>query len=106
MKFFPIFMNIQHQPCLVVGGGQIAARKVFLLNRAGASVTVVSPELCHELQETLEKGEITYLAENFSPEQITNQRIVVFGFIIVPPIFQKPAGPWRRRGVPLNARRI
>lgn len=77
MKFFPIFVNIQDQPCLVVGGGQVAARKVFLLNRAGARVTVVSPELCHELQETLEKGEITHVEENFTPDHITNQRIVI-----------------------------
>ena len=77
MKFFPIFVNIQDQPCLVVGGGQVAARKVFLLNRAGARVTVVSPELCHELQETLEKGEIIHVEENFTPEHITNQRIVI-----------------------------
>lgn len=77
MKFFPIFMNIQDQPCLVVGGGQVAARKVFLLNRAGAKVTVVSPELCHELQESLEMGHIVYLADTFKPEQVTSQKIVI-----------------------------
>ncbi|MEJ2452026.1 MAG: NAD(P)-dependent oxidoreductase, partial [Gammaproteobacteria bacterium] len=43
-------MNIQDQPCLVVGGGQIASRKVFMLERAGGKVTVVSPDLEPELQ--------------------------------------------------------
>jgi len=70
-------MNIQSQDCLVVGGGQVAARKVFLLKRAGAQITLVSPELCHELQDLADKAEIQHLAETFSAEQITNQRIII-----------------------------
>ena len=51
MKFLPIFLDVKDKPCLVVGGGGIATRKVFLLLRAGARVSVVSPELNHELEE-------------------------------------------------------
>ncbi|HHH10543.1 MAG TPA: NAD(P)-dependent oxidoreductase, partial [Sorangium sp.] len=35
---------------MVVGGGQVASRKVFMLQRANARVTVIAPELCAELQ--------------------------------------------------------
>ena len=77
MKFFPIFMNIQDQSCLVVGGGQVAARKVFLLKRAGAQITIVSPELCHELQELVDSKKIEYVAAGFSADQITNQKIII-----------------------------
>ena len=45
MDFLPIFMNIKGENCLVIGGGKVASRKVFMLLRAGAAVTVVSPDL-------------------------------------------------------------
>ena len=50
MEYLPIFIQIKHRPCLVVGGGSIAARKVALLRKAQADVTVVSPDICDELQ--------------------------------------------------------
>jgi precorrin-2 dehydrogenase/sirohydrochlorin ferrochelatase len=43
MKFYPVFMRVAGRPCLVVGGGDVAARKVDDLLRADAVVTVVSP---------------------------------------------------------------
>jgi uroporphyrin-III C-methyltransferase / precorrin-2 dehydrogenase / sirohydrochlorin ferrochelatase len=50
MDFLPIFLDVRGEPCLVVGGGEAAARKCALLLRAGARVTVLAPELgaaCH-----------------------------------------------------------
>jgi len=41
MEHLPIFFQIKNKPCLVVGGGSIAARKVALLLKAQAEVTVV-----------------------------------------------------------------
>ena len=41
MNFLPAFLRLEQQPCLVVGGGEVAARKVHLLQRAGAAVLVV-----------------------------------------------------------------
>ena len=50
MNFLPVFLRLEKQACLVVGGGDVAARKVHLLQRAGARVTVVAPDLCPSLQ--------------------------------------------------------
>ena len=36
MDYLPIFLDVRGQPCLVVGGGPVAARKLALLLRAGA----------------------------------------------------------------------
>ncbi|HHT9138851.1 MAG TPA: precorrin-2 dehydrogenase/sirohydrochlorin ferrochelatase family protein [Candidatus Wunengus sp. YC60] len=49
-KYYPILLNIQDKKCLVVGGGNVAWRKVCSLKEAGARVTVVSPEFCPEME--------------------------------------------------------
>lgn len=51
MKYYPILLNIQGKKCVVVGGGNVAWRKVCSLKESGAKVTVVSPEFCHELEK-------------------------------------------------------
>lgn len=45
MDYFPIFFNLKGQKCLVVGAGDIAARKIELLSRAGAKITVIAKEI-------------------------------------------------------------
>ncbi|CAG1769263.1 partial precorrin-2 dehydrogenase / sirohydrochlorin ferrochelatase, partial [uncultured bacterium] len=48
---YPIFLNIQDKKCVVVGGGNVAWRKVCSLKEAGAKVVVVSPDFCPELEK-------------------------------------------------------
>ena len=47
MRHFPLFLDLQGRDVAVVGGGEVALRKVQALLSAGAVVTVVAPEL-HE----------------------------------------------------------
>ncbi len=50
MSYYPAFIDVRERPCVVLGGGEVAWRKVVDLLRAGATVTVVAPRLCLELQ--------------------------------------------------------
>lgn len=77
MDYLPIFVDIKGRSCVVVGGGEVAARKVALLNRAGAAVIVVAPELGVTLQRELEVGAITHRAERFRPEVLADSHLVV-----------------------------
>ena len=63
MDFLPVFLNIRNKTCLVVGGGEVATRKIMLLLQAGAQVSVVSPELDTTLKEYLMHGKIKFCAE-------------------------------------------
>lgn len=45
MDYFPISLKLKNVPCLVVGAGSCAARKIELLARAGAKITVVAREI-------------------------------------------------------------
>ena len=60
--FFP---NIKGRQCLVIGGGQVAARKIALLLKAGAQVQVVAPELCREVSAMAKTGEIKHIERRF-----------------------------------------
>jgi precorrin-2 dehydrogenase/sirohydrochlorin ferrochelatase len=57
-EFYPLFLKIKGKKCVVVGGGQVARRKVKALLEHGASVEVISPEPCLELAKLAETGEI------------------------------------------------
>lgn len=85
MQYLPIFTQIKQRPCLVVGGGSIAARKVALLHKAQAQITVVSPVLCEELQKQSEKQIIRHENRKFEDSDLetcvlvvaaTNQQVV------------------------------
>jgi len=77
MEFLPIFLNIRGQPCLVVGGGDVAARKVELLLKAQASITVVAPKLCAALTTLSKAGKLTHVAALFLDEHVGGQRVVI-----------------------------
>jgi len=65
MEHLPIFLSVTDQPCVVVGGGEIATRKVAQLLRAGALVRVVAPELCRSLQMFRDEGRIEHVARPY-----------------------------------------
>ncbi|WP_027468112.1 siroheme synthase CysG [Deefgea rivuli] len=77
MDYFPLFLNLKQQACLIVGGGEIAVRKLRLLRSAGADVTVIAPELCAEMRELVKKGEVRWQPAEFSLAQIAGQRLVI-----------------------------
>jgi precorrin-2 dehydrogenase/sirohydrochlorin ferrochelatase len=49
MRYYPVFLNLHGRPCVVVGGGEVAERKVRALLRAAARVRIVSPQLTARL---------------------------------------------------------
>ena len=77
MDYFPIFLRLIDQPVVVVGGGEVAARKALLLKRAGAKITIVAPQLCDVLQQRLAHGELQHVAEEFRPEHLDGARLVI-----------------------------
>lgn len=60
MGYYPIFVELQDRPCLVIGGGPEAQRKVEGFLAAGGKVTVISPTLTDDLQRMLDEGRITW----------------------------------------------
>lgn len=77
MNYLPIFIQIKQRDCLVVGGGSIAARKVALLRKAQADVTVVAPELCEELKVLANETKIKHINRRFEDADLAQCVVVI-----------------------------
>jgi uroporphyrin-III C-methyltransferase/precorrin-2 dehydrogenase/sirohydrochlorin ferrochelatase len=77
MQTLPIFLKLAGQPCAVIGGGEVAARKVALLLQAGAHVTVTAPQLCATLTELAVSGKIHHRATMFSADALNDIALLI-----------------------------
>jgi uroporphyrin-III C-methyltransferase/precorrin-2 dehydrogenase/sirohydrochlorin ferrochelatase len=77
MEFLPIFLDVRDKSCLVVGGGEIAVRKIASLRRAGAAVRVVSPALAEPLQRAAATGDFEHLARAFADADLDGAYLVI-----------------------------
>ena len=76
-KYYPAFLNVDGQPCLVVGGGPIAERKVKTLVGSNARVTLISPQLTSRLKRRVDKGQITYLDRPYEQGDHRGQYLLI-----------------------------
>ncbi len=56
--FYPVMLNLEGRVCVVVGGGEVAVRKVQSLLDVGARIWVISPQLHLKLAALAESGQI------------------------------------------------
>jgi uroporphyrin-III C-methyltransferase/precorrin-2 dehydrogenase/sirohydrochlorin ferrochelatase len=77
MDYLPIFIELRGAPAVVVGGGNVALRKVDLLLKAGARITVIAPKLHDELRAMGVRGQIDYVALEFHPHHLDGTSLVI-----------------------------
>jgi precorrin-2 dehydrogenase/sirohydrochlorin ferrochelatase len=77
VKYYPAFLNLRNKKVIVVGGGDVAERKVHLLVKAGALVTVISPTVTKNLQNLKEKGAIKHIRRNYKKGDLRNAFVVI-----------------------------
>jgi uroporphyrin-III C-methyltransferase / precorrin-2 dehydrogenase / sirohydrochlorin ferrochelatase len=101
MDYLPIFIAVKDHPAVVVGGGQVAHRKVEWLLAAQARVTVVAPELGAELAELCKRGAIEHVLADFAPEQLRHASLAIAA-TDSPEVNAAVALAARTRRVPVN----
>ncbi|MDX1914804.1 MAG: siroheme synthase CysG [Methylophilus sp.] len=77
MQALPIFYNIKNRRCVVIGGGDIALRKVNVLLKAHAAITLVSPKVCSDIQALISAQTIQYIQDHFTPVHLTDACLVI-----------------------------
>jgi siroheme synthase-like protein len=102
MAYYPIFLNLTGQRCIVIGGGAVAERKVEGLLQAGAWVTVVSPTLTSKLISVVAQGAIRHIRRAY---QAGDLRGYALGFVATadPGVSAEVAREGRDLGVWVNA---
>lgn len=74
--YYPVFLDISRKPCLVVGGGSVAERKVRILLSFNAAVKVVSPTVSKRLRKLSEEGRIDLAVREYDHRDLDGAVLV------------------------------
>ena len=77
MDNFPIFLEIKNKPVLVIGGGDIALRKIKLLIKSKPNLTVVAKNFCEEILDLKDRYSIDIIQKDFHPDDIEFPMIII-----------------------------
>jgi siroheme synthase-like protein len=75
--YYPILLNIRGKKCLVVGGGNVAFRKVQALLENGANIEVISPTFCPKLNQMAKDGAIRIHQKSYNTKDLKNAFIAI-----------------------------
>ncbi len=77
MKYYPVSLDVNHKPVLVVGGGDVGTRKVLTLVECGAHVTLVSPDATQKLVQLATSGRIEWKRRTYRVSDLTGIFLVI-----------------------------
>ena len=101
MDYLPIFLKLTKAPCLVVGAGEVASRKIQALLRVDAAITVLAPEMGAEVCHLMDAHPLRYCQKAFEPEDIRGFSLVISA-TNDPAVNQDVADTCRARGILVN----
>ena len=64
-RYYPVYLDLRGRACVIVGGGEVAERKIQGLLECGAGVTVISPEVTPSIQDSASRGELKWHAREY-----------------------------------------
>lgn len=74
MPYFPFFINIENMRCVIIGGGQVALRKIEKLMPFKPEITVIAPEICQEIRDI--RG-LSLMEREYADEDIADAFFVI-----------------------------
>ncbi len=101
MGYLPIYIQVGGKPCLVVGGGAIAVRRIKALLEAGAVVTAISPKPPPELMTLVKNANITLLTREYRDGDMASS-VLVFAATDDAALDERISGEAARRRIPVN----
>lgn len=77
MAVFPLFVDMRGKTCIVVGGGEVAFRKVEVLLRFEADLIIIAPEVSSSINELENQGKINILRKEYSEQDIDGAFLII-----------------------------
>ena len=102
MRYFPMFLDVENKPILVVGGGEVACRKVDSLLRAGADVTLVSPKVEPYLKQLVDDNKLHWTQNFYSPQLISKNYLQVWATTDNPNLNHQVHNDAKKMGILVN----
>lgn len=99
--YYPIFLNLRGKRCVVIGGGNVALRKVKVLLDCGANVTMISPKPHPEIVKLSKKRAIHFIQRDYEKEDLGDAAIA-FACTDVKKVNRKVAVDAKKAGVLVN----
>ncbi|WP_129736362.1 siroheme synthase CysG [Alteromonas sp. 76-1] len=76
MDYFPLFLDARSLRCLIVGAGEVAARKLELIMKTPAHITVVAPWACETVKRLAKNEKVTLIEREFIDSDLTDKDMV------------------------------
>jgi siroheme synthase-like protein len=99
--YYPIYLDIEDRDVLIVGGGNVCARKAETMMKYGARVTIVSPEVTGEIEQWEREGRLAVLRKKYEEPDLAGRSIVIASTDNLC-INGRIARDCRRRRIPVN----
>ncbi|WP_077340120.1 siroheme synthase [Pseudocolwellia agarivorans] len=77
MKYFPIFLDAKHINAMIIGGGDVAARKIELLLKTTTNITVMSEQLSVSVERLINTHKLSWLQHNYREGYLKNCNLVI-----------------------------
>ena len=77
MKYFPIFLDANNISAMIIGGGDVAARKIELLLKSTTNITVMAESLSSSVQRLVDTHKLHWLGHNYQAGHLSGINLVI-----------------------------
>jgi siroheme synthase-like protein len=99
--YYPIFIDVEERDVVIIGGGNVCARKAETMMRYGARVTIVSPEITAEIAEWEAERKLEVRRKRYADSDLEGATIVIASTDDTS-VNEQVAADCRRRRIPVN----
>ncbi|HKR62235.1 MAG TPA: bifunctional precorrin-2 dehydrogenase/sirohydrochlorin ferrochelatase [Thermoanaerobaculia bacterium] len=99
--YYPIFIDIEDRSVVIIGGGEVCARKAETMMRYGARVTIVSPAFTKEIETWARDGKLALRRKRYDADDLDGAHIVIASTDDTS-VNEQVAADCRARRIPVN----
>jgi len=77
MKYFPVFVDANYITAMIIGGGEVASRKIELLLKSTTNITIMSKDVCASVERLINLHQLTWLKHNYQIDHIAHINLVI-----------------------------